>query len=232
MHDHEAAQVRDGALEAACTRCRTRSPRRGRPAPPPRGRAGSGARSRPAAARVRRLAHCCHDASTPFTSAQIASFSRRRHAVLAPEVGRCRRSDSRSPSAAAPRRPGASTPCGRTRPRLRRMVDQFLRIGVELDPLRGGDGLALVDEAARRARAGRAARRRGRASGRVSAPIGFVARVEDHLAPLRAARVLRRPSSACRRACTRRRGARPPRTGAGCASNGPSVVSPLTSHCT
>ena len=37
-------------------------------------------------------------------------------------------------------------------------------------------------------------------------------RVEDHLAPLRPARVARPRASACRRACTRRRAARPPRT--------------------
>ena len=70
------------------------------------------------------------------------------------------------------------------------------------------------------------ARRSGRSQTRpcvrpVSAPSGFVGRVEDDLAPLRAAGVFDRAASACRRACTRRRGARSPPRGAGCGSNGP-----------
>ena len=44
-------------------------------------------------------------------------MGRRRDAVAARRTRRCRRSGSRSPSAGAPRRPAASTPCGRTRPR-------------------------------------------------------------------------------------------------------------------
>ena len=63
--------------------------------------------------------------------------------------GRYRRSGSRSPSC---RR--ASTSCSidalwsYATSRLRRVVDQLLGVGVELDALRRGDRLALVDEAA------------------------------------------------------------------------------------
>jgi hypothetical protein len=71
----------------------------------------------------------------------------------------------------------------------RRVVDQLLGIGVELDPLRRGDGLALVDEAGdERAEVGAladpAVREPGQRADRVRRG------VEDHLPPLRATRVL------------------------------------------
>ena len=132
--------------------------------------------------------HLVHDASNPLTSAQIASFS------------------------------GVGTPCSRAEagdaavqvvdlrrpPRLdvlqhrrlvvvrdvlaRGVVDQPFGIGVELDPLRRGDGLALVDEAG-----DERAQVRALADAAVREPRQRAERVrrgvEDHLAPLRAARV-------------------------------------------
>ena len=68
------------------------------------------------------------------------------------------------------------------------VVDQRLRVGVQLDPLRGGDRLALVDEpgderAQRRVLADAPVREAGERADRVRR------RVEDQLPPLRAARV-------------------------------------------
>ena len=70
----------------------------------------------------------------------------------------------------------------------RGVVDQLLGVGVELDPLRGGDGLALVHEPADeraevRPLAHAAVRQAGERADRVRR------RVEDHLPPLRPARV-------------------------------------------
>ena len=75
VHDHEAAEIRDGALEArvlvAAHDHGVEAVARGRLADEPvaaldlvlRQAVYVGSR------------HCCHDSSTPFTSAQIASFS-------------------------------------------------------------------------------------------------------------------------------------------------------------
>ena len=115
--------------------------------------------------------------------------------------------------------------------RAGRVVDQLLGVGVELDPLRGGDRLPLVDEprgerAQRRLLADAAVREPGERAERVRR------RVEDHLAPLRPAGVgdrLRRHAGAgagVGEPLDLRR-ARP-----ACGSNGPSVVSPLMSHWT
>ena len=75
VHDHEAAEIRHRALEAgvlvAAHDHGVEAVARRRLAD----RAGSGARSRPAADRCTSAHLCCHDSSTPFTSAQIASFS-------------------------------------------------------------------------------------------------------------------------------------------------------------
>ena len=85
----------------------------------------------------------------------LHSFDERGDRVVAAASGRrararsarCRRSGSRSRS-----RRRASTSWSIARLVVvgdlgpRRVVDQLLRVGVERDPLRGGDGLALVDE--------------------------------------------------------------------------------------
>ena len=115
--------------------------------------------------------------------------------------------------------------------RLRRVVDELLGIGVERDPLRRRDSLALVDERAHeRAQVGplahAAVREPGQRADRVRRG------VEDDLAPLRRARV----GDGRRRHPAARARVRKPldlvARAAGCGSKGPSVVSPLTSHCT
>ena len=112
----------------------------------------------------------------------------------------------------------------------RRVVDQLLRIGVELDALRGGDRLALVDEPGdERAQAGSSQTRP--CVSPVSAPIGFVAALKitfRHCGPRASATACVGIPARVHASASRSISA----SGAGRGSNGPIVVSPLTSHCT
>ena len=81
----------------------------------------------------------------------------------------------------------------------RRVVDQLLGIRVEHDPLRGRDGLPLVDEAARRARAAAGCSQTRPCVSPVSAPIGFVAALKitlRHCGPRASATARRRHAAA------------------------------------
>ena len=108
-----------------------------------------------------------------------------------------------------PPRPGASTPCGRRRPPLAPRGRSAPRGRRRARSLRGSDGLALVDEAARPARAAGSSQTRPWVSP-VSAPTGFVAALKitlRHCGPRASATAV----AGIPRACTRRRAARPPR---------------------
>ena len=174
--------------------------------------------------------HLVHDASNPLTSAQIASFS----GVGTPS-SRAEASDAAVQVVDLGRPPRLDVLQHRrlvvVRDVLARgVVDELLRIVVELDALRGGDGLALVDEAGDeraqvRALADAAVRER------VSAPSGFVAALKitlRHCGPRASGTALAgmpaRVHASARRSISS--------SGAGRGSNGPNVVSPLTSHWT
>ena len=111
-----------------------------------------------------------------------------------------------------------------------RVVDQLLRVGVELDPLRGRDRLALVDEA------GDERRRAGSSQTRpcvrpVSAPTGFVAALKitlRHCGPRASATAFVGSPARVHASASRSTSS----IGAGLGSKGPIVVSPFTSHCT
>ena len=203
VHDHETAQIRDRALEArvlvAADDHRIESVSlRGfahEPVPP----FDLVLRQ----VRIGRHSHCCHESSTPFTSAQIASIQRRRHLVLAPEA------DDTAVEIVDLRPPSRLDVLEHRRfvvvrnLRLCRMVDQRFGIGVEHDALRRRNGLALVDETGdERTQVGPLAYPPVRQAGERADRVGR--RVEDHLAPLRAARVgdsSRRHAAARARVC-------------------------------
>ena len=75
VHDHEAAEIRHGTLEAGVL---VAAHDHGVEAVPRGGLADEPVPALDLVLRetgVCRLVYCCHDSSTPFTSAQIASFS-------------------------------------------------------------------------------------------------------------------------------------------------------------
>ena len=229
VHDLEAREVGDAALEAGVLAARD-----DQRVEVVRGHGGAhvGVAALELACEIHQVVvSCVHDASMPRISAAIVSLSGVGDAEAAAEAddAAVQVVDLGAPARLDVLEHAGLVVVGHLA--LRGVVDQRLGIGVEGDPLRARDGLALVDQAAdQRAQVGPLAdppvREAGERAERVRG------RVEDDLAPLRGPRV----GDGVRRHAGARAG-----VGqaldllgivAGCGSKGPNVVSPLTSHCT